>query len=51
LEGTCYGLRIVLGIQDRPNAPINASDVALLRDIDLSAWPAPATPTPLTTLT
>ncbi|MEU7753717.1 hypothetical protein [Micromonospora sp. NPDC049171] len=39
LEGTCYGLRIVLGIQDRPNAPINASDVTLLRDIDLPIWP------------
>lgn len=39
LEGTCYGLRIVLGIQDRTNAPINASDVTLLRDIDLPIWP------------
>ncbi|HWH01704.1 MAG TPA: hypothetical protein VNV66_20845 [Pilimelia sp.] len=38
LEGTCYGLRIVLGIQDRPTAPINASDVTLLRDIDLPIW-------------
>jgi hypothetical protein len=32
-------LRIVLGIQDRPNAPINASDVTLLRDVDLPIWP------------
>lgn len=39
LEGTCYGLRIVLGIQDRRDAPINASDVTLLRDIDLPVWP------------
>ena len=40
LEGACYGLRIVLGIQDRPNAPLNAGDVTLLRDIDLPVWPA-----------
>jgi hypothetical protein len=39
LEGTSCGLRIVLGIQDRPNAPINASDVTLLRDLDLPIWP------------
>ncbi len=39
LEGTCYGLRIVLGIQDRFDAPINASDVELLRGIDLPIWP------------
>jgi hypothetical protein len=24
LEVTCYGLRTVLGVQDRPNSPINA---------------------------
>jgi integrase len=32
---TCIGLRIVLGIQDDPDALIKASDVELLRDIGL----------------
>jgi integrase len=35
---TCHGLRIVLGIQDTPGQPINASDVALLRGIGLPVW-------------
>ncbi len=35
---TCHGLRIVLGIQDTPGQPINASDVELLRGIDLPVW-------------
>jgi hypothetical protein len=35
---TRHGLRIVLGIQDAPGQPINASDVALLRGIDLPVW-------------
>jgi integrase len=35
---TCHGLRIVLGIQDSPGQPINASDVALLRGIRLPVW-------------
>lgn len=39
LDETCYGLRIVLGIQDFRDKPINASDVELLRDIDLPVWP------------
>src|SRR5262249_11908001 len=39
LDDTCYGLRIVLGIQDHRDAPINASDVDLLRDVDLPVWP------------
>ena len=33
---TCIGLRIVLGIQDDPNGPINASDVEQLRRIGLT---------------
>lgn len=36
---TCFGLRIVLGLQDDPDAAINASDVALLAGIDLPVWP------------
>lgn len=35
---TCFGLRIVLGLQDHPDQPVNASDVALLADIDLPVW-------------
>jgi hypothetical protein len=35
---TCHGLRIVLGIQDTPGKPINASDVTLLRGIGLLVW-------------
>ncbi len=35
---TCHGLRVVLGIQDTPGQPIKASDVALLRGIDLPVW-------------
>lgn len=38
LEDTCYGLRIVLGIQDYPHTPVNASDVELLREVDLPVW-------------
>lgn len=34
-EDTSFGLRIVLGIQDTPGAPVKASDVTLLRDISL----------------
>src|SRR5665647_1878526 len=37
-EEATIGLRIVLGIQDAPTGPINASDVALLKDIDLPVW-------------
>lgn len=37
-ENACAGLRVVLGIQDSPYAPINASDVVLLRDIGLPVW-------------
>lgn len=36
---TCFGLRIILGLHDDPGAPINASDVAQLTDIDLPVWP------------
>jgi integrase len=39
LDSTCYGLRIVLGIQDYRGQPVNASDVEMLRDIDLPVWP------------
>ncbi len=35
---TCLGIRIVLGLQDSAGQPINASDVALLSDIDLPVW-------------
>ncbi len=35
---TCHGLRILLGLQDVPGAPIPASDVAELRRIDLPVW-------------
>jgi len=35
---TCHGIRIVLGIQGTPGAPIKASDVALLRGIGLRVW-------------
>jgi integrase len=35
---TCHGLRIVLGIQDTPGQPIKASDVELLRGIELPVW-------------
>ena len=37
-ESACFGLRIVLAIQDSTDAPIHASDVVLLRDIDLPTW-------------
>lgn len=37
-EEATIGLRIVLGIQDAPTGPINASDVALLKDINLPVW-------------
>jgi len=37
-SNTRHGLRIVLGIQDAPGTPIKASDVALLRGIDLPVW-------------
>jgi integrase len=37
-NNTCHGIRIVLGIQDTPGAMIKASDVALLRGIDLPVW-------------
>jgi hypothetical protein len=37
-EDTSVGLRIVLGIQDTPGAPVKASDVTLLRGIDLPVW-------------
>lgn len=39
IRETCYGIRIVLGIQDSSELAINASDVALLSDIDLPVWP------------
>jgi hypothetical protein len=37
-EDTRHGMRIVLAIQDRPGDPVNASDVAQLRRIDLPMW-------------
>ncbi len=37
-DDTCHGIRIVLGIQDTPGAPIKASDVVLLRGIGLRVW-------------
>ncbi|WP_211246635.1 hypothetical protein [Amycolatopsis taiwanensis] len=37
-EDTCHGLRILLGLQDTPGAPIKASEVAALRGIDLPVW-------------
>lgn len=38
-QDTCHGIRIVLGIQDSADAAINASDVALLSDLELPVWP------------
>lgn len=35
ISDACIGVRIVLGIQDDPNGPINASDVEQLRGIGL----------------
>jgi len=37
-EDTCHGLRILLGLQDAPGAPLKASEVAALRGIDLPVW-------------
>jgi hypothetical protein len=38
IEYACQGLRIVLGLQDSPDQPIPASDVALLRQIHRPVW-------------
>ncbi len=38
LNNTYYGIRIVLGLNDSQDAPVKASDVELLRDIDLPVW-------------
>ncbi|OLZ60426.1 hypothetical protein BS330_03825 [Amycolatopsis keratiniphila subsp. nogabecina] len=37
-EDTCHGLRILLGLQDTPGAPLKASEVTALRGIDLPIW-------------
>ncbi|MEU0514929.1 hypothetical protein ACWEKJ_30530 [Amycolatopsis thermoflava] len=37
LTDTCFGIRIVLGIRD-DDGPVKASNVELLRDIDLPVW-------------